>query len=219
MWTTDITYIATDEGWLYLTVLLDLHSRQVVGWSMKEHMQASLVVDALRMAYFRRKPQPGLIVHSDRRSQYCGHDFQNALKSYGMKASMSRRATVGITPLPRAYGDTCRWHACMTDDLPPTERPLTKSLTGWVFTTTRDCIKRWAMSVQWCLNYVGTRPSSRTGKPHNRAAKEPGKQGQPHSVLSQLQLAWLSPLNGPFQQRGTAVNAVRELAVWQRREQ
>lgn len=91
VWTTDITYIATDEGWLYLTVLLDLHSRQVVGWSMKEHMQASLVVDALRMAYFRRKPEAGLIVHSDRGSQYCGHDFQNALKGYGMKSSMSRK--------------------------------------------------------------------------------------------------------------------------------
>lgn len=69
VWTTDITYIATDEGWLYLAVMLDLYSRAVVGWSMKEHMQASLVTDALRMAYFRRKPAPGLIVHSDRGSQ------------------------------------------------------------------------------------------------------------------------------------------------------
>jgi len=91
VWTTDITYIATDEGWLYLVVMLDLYSRQVVGWSMKEHMQASLVVNALRMAYFRRKPEPGLIVHSDRGSQYCGHEFQNALKSYKMLSSMSRK--------------------------------------------------------------------------------------------------------------------------------
>jgi transposase InsO family protein len=91
VWTTDITYIATDEGWLYLVVLLDLYSRQVVGWSMKEHMQASLVVDALRMAYFRRRPEPGLIVHSDRGSQYCGHEFQNALKGYAMLSSMSRK--------------------------------------------------------------------------------------------------------------------------------
>lgn len=91
VWTTDITYIATDEGWLYLVVMLDLYSRQVVGWSMREHMQASLVVDALRMAYFRRRPEPGLIVHSDRGSQYCGHDFQNALKGYEMHSSMSRK--------------------------------------------------------------------------------------------------------------------------------
>lgn len=91
VWTTDITYIATDEGWLYLVVMLDLYSRQVVGWSLQEHMQASLVIDALRMAYFRRRPAPGLIVHSDRGSQYCGHDFQNALKGYKMLSSMSRK--------------------------------------------------------------------------------------------------------------------------------
>ncbi len=91
VWTTDITYIATDEGWLYLVVMLDLYSRQVVGWSMKEHMQASLVIDALRMAYFRRRPAPGLIVHSDRGSQYCGHEFQNTLKGYKMLSSMSRK--------------------------------------------------------------------------------------------------------------------------------
>jgi putative transposase len=90
-WTTDITYIATDEGWLYLAVMIDLHSRQVVGWSMQDHMQASLVVDALHMAYFRRQPEAGLIVHSDRGSQYCGHDFQSALKGYKMLSSMSRK--------------------------------------------------------------------------------------------------------------------------------
>ena len=68
VWTTDITYIPTDEGWLYLVVFLDLYSRAVVGWSMKEHMQASLVTGALRMAYFRRRPSAELIVHSDRGS-------------------------------------------------------------------------------------------------------------------------------------------------------
>ena len=91
VWTSDITYIATDEGWLYLTAVIDLFSRQVVGWSMSEHMQASVVVDALRMAWFRRRPKPGLIFHTDRGSQYCGHDFQDALKGYEMKSSMSRK--------------------------------------------------------------------------------------------------------------------------------
>ena len=91
VWTSDITYIATDEGWLYLTVILDLFSREVVGWSMRPHMRQELVVDALRMAWFRRRPAPGLIMHSDRGSQYCGKDFTRALKSYGMKASMSRK--------------------------------------------------------------------------------------------------------------------------------
>lgn len=91
VWSTDITYIATEEGWLYLAVMLDLYSRAVVGWSMHEHMQASLVTDALRMAYLRRCPAPGLIVHSDRGSQYCGHEFQNALRAYEMQSSMSRK--------------------------------------------------------------------------------------------------------------------------------
>ena len=76
VWSSDITYIATDEGWLYLAAVIDLFSRQVVGWSMRPHMQTSLVTDALRMAWFRRQPQPGLIFHSDRGSQYCSHDFQ-----------------------------------------------------------------------------------------------------------------------------------------------
>ena len=92
VWTTDITYLWTDEGWLYLTVILDLFSRQVVGWSLKPHMRTELVSDALRMAWFRRRPEAGLIVHSDRGSQYCSAEFQALLKSYGMQSSMSRKA-------------------------------------------------------------------------------------------------------------------------------
>ena len=91
VWTTDITYLATDEGWLYLAVMLDLFSRQVVGWSIQPRMTQQLVVDALRMAWFRRRPAAGLVVHSDRGSQYCGDLFQSALKAYGMKSSMSRK--------------------------------------------------------------------------------------------------------------------------------
>jgi len=90
-WTSDITYIATDEGWLYLAAFIDLHSRMIVGWSMQPHMRASLVTDALRMAWFRRRPPPGLIVHTDRGSQYCSDEFQKALTGYGMRSSMSRK--------------------------------------------------------------------------------------------------------------------------------
>lgn len=92
VWSSDITYIDTGEGWLYLSVVLELHSRQVVGWSMKPHMHTELVLDALRMAWFRRRPEPGLIFHSDRGSQYCSREFQRALKAYGMRSSMSRKA-------------------------------------------------------------------------------------------------------------------------------
>ena len=91
LWSGDITYIPTDEGWLYLAVVIDLFSRQVVGWSLQPHMQTRLVKDALAMAWWRRRPQSGLIFHSDRGSQYCSHEFQGALKGWGMRSSMSRK--------------------------------------------------------------------------------------------------------------------------------
>jgi transposase InsO family protein len=71
--------------------VIDLFSRRVVGWSMQPPMQSSLVTDALKMAWFRRHPEPGLIFHSDRGSQYCGHEFQATLTDYKMKSSMSRK--------------------------------------------------------------------------------------------------------------------------------
>jgi transposase InsO family protein len=88
-----ITYIATDEGWLFLAVVIDLFSRQVVGWSLQETMTRGIVIDALRMAWFKRHPdtQAGLIFHSDRGSQYASHDFRDALKEYGITSSMSRK--------------------------------------------------------------------------------------------------------------------------------
>lgn len=91
VWTSDITYVATAQGWLYLAVIIDLFSRQVVGWSMQPHMKAELVTDALRMAWFRRRPSAGIIMHSDRGSQYCSGLFQDTLKAYSMSSSMSRR--------------------------------------------------------------------------------------------------------------------------------
>jgi putative transposase len=91
VWASDITYIDTDEGWLFLTVMIDLFSRQVVGWAIKDKMDKALVCDALRMGWFRRTPKAGLIVHTDRGSQYCSKEFQDALKAYGMKSSMSRK--------------------------------------------------------------------------------------------------------------------------------
>lgn len=91
VWTADITYIPTREGWLYLAVVMDLHTRAIVGWSMDERMTKELVISALRMARFRRKPKPGLLHHSDRGSQYCSHDYQALLAEYGMQASMSRK--------------------------------------------------------------------------------------------------------------------------------
>lgn len=90
-WVSDITYVWTDEGWLYLAVVLDLYSRLVVGWAMAERMTATLVCDALRMALWRRKRPSGVIVHSDRGSQYCAHDYQRLLRSHGLICSMSKK--------------------------------------------------------------------------------------------------------------------------------
>jgi putative transposase len=91
VWTTDITYIPTQEGWLYLAVVMDLYSRMIVGWAMDARMTRTLVISALRMAWFKRKPKPGLMHHSDRGSQYCSHDYQALLVEYKMVASMSRK--------------------------------------------------------------------------------------------------------------------------------
>lgn len=89
-WLCDITYIPTDEGFLYLAGVLDLCSRRIVGWSMAEHLRAGLVIDALAMATSRRRPAPGLVHHSDRGVQYCCRENRAALEAWGMIASMSR---------------------------------------------------------------------------------------------------------------------------------
>ena len=93
VWVGDLTYIATEEGWLFLAVVIDLFSRKVVGWSMRPDMQRSLVIDALEMAWFKRNPgkATGLIFHSDRGSQYASEDFSEVLKEHGITPSMSRK--------------------------------------------------------------------------------------------------------------------------------
>lgn len=91
VWVTDITYIRTSEGWLFLAVVLDLFSRQIVGWSMHPTMHVDLVLDALTMAIWRRKPKNEVLVHSDQGSQYTSSDWQSFLKSHNLVCSMSRR--------------------------------------------------------------------------------------------------------------------------------
>jgi transposase InsO family protein len=91
-WTADITYIATDEGWLYLAAVEDLHSRKIVGWSMGSRIDSRLVVDALEMALAGRRPGEGLVAHSDRGSQYASEHYQGVLAHHGIICSMSRRA-------------------------------------------------------------------------------------------------------------------------------
>ena len=92
-WTSDITYVWTDEGWLYLAVVMDLYSRAIVGWAMNRRMTQHLVCDALTMAVFRRGFPKGTILHSDRGSQYCSMRYQRLLENNGLRCSMGRRAT------------------------------------------------------------------------------------------------------------------------------
>jgi transposase InsO family protein len=91
-WVGDITYVATDEGWLYLAAVMDLGSRRIVGWSMNERMKSELVCDALKSAYWRRKPAAGLLMHTDRGSQYASDSHRKLIDDYQMIQSMSRRA-------------------------------------------------------------------------------------------------------------------------------
>ncbi|HBO8639864.1 IS3 family transposase [Pseudomonas aeruginosa] len=91
VWVTDITYIRTYEGWLYLAVVLDLFSRQIIGWSMKSQMTSDVAIDALLMAVWRRKPKQEVMIHSDQGSQYSSSGWRSFLKANNLVASMSRR--------------------------------------------------------------------------------------------------------------------------------
>jgi putative transposase len=91
VWVTDITYIRTHEGWLYLAVVLDLFSRQIVGWSMQPRIDRELALNALLMAVWRRRPTNEVMVHSDQGSQFASYDWQDFLKEHALVPSMSRR--------------------------------------------------------------------------------------------------------------------------------
>lgn len=88
-WVTDITYVATKEGWLYLATVMDLYSRAIIGWSIQDSLESPLIIEALEMALWRRKFPTGVLVHSDRGSQYCSDLYQALLKKYGLICSMS----------------------------------------------------------------------------------------------------------------------------------
>jgi transposase InsO family protein len=92
VWLADITYIETDEGWLYLAAVMDLFSRKIVGWAMRDHLRTELASTALAMAISRQRPDQGLVHHSDRGVQYAAHDYRSRLQSAGIQASMSRKA-------------------------------------------------------------------------------------------------------------------------------
>lgn len=107
-WVGDITYLWTDEGWLYLAVVIDLYARRVVGWAMAERMTADLVCAALRMALWRRRMPTGVIVHSDRGSQYCSKDYQALIAKHGLLCSMSAKGNCYDNAIAESFFHTLK---------------------------------------------------------------------------------------------------------------
>jgi putative transposase len=126
----DITYIPTAEGWLYLAVVIDLYSRHVVGWSMAEHMRATLVNDALLMAIWKRKPAKGLLWHTDRGSQYAD-SHRKLLKRYGIQQSMSRKANCWDNAVSESFFHTLKTE-CVNHENYATRDAARKSIFDYI---------------------------------------------------------------------------------------
>jgi putative transposase len=121
-WCGDITYVWTDEGWMYLAVVIDLYSRAVIGWSIQPTMTRQLVCDALMMALWRRGFPRGILFHSDRGSQYCSNDYQKMLKLFGFTCSMSRKGNCWDNAVAESF-----FHSIKTE-LIYTERYATREI-------------------------------------------------------------------------------------------
>ena len=117
-WVTDITYVWTREGWLYVAAIVDLFSRMVVGWAMSEHIDRKLCLDALSMAVDARRPAQGLIHHSDRGSQYASSEYRRALKDHKMVCSMSRKADCWDNAVAESFWSTLKAEAIDGVDFP-----------------------------------------------------------------------------------------------------
>lgn len=107
-WVTDITYVWTEQGWLYLAIVLDLFSRRVVGWSMAEHLRTDLVLGALNMALGQRVPSSALIHHSDRGCQYASHAYRDILAKHGIQCSMSRKGNCWDNAVAESFFGTLK---------------------------------------------------------------------------------------------------------------
>jgi transposase InsO family protein len=131
LWIGDITYVATWEGWLYLAVLLDAHSRRVVGWAMADHLRAGLALDALAMALATRRPTAGLIHHTDRGCQYTAEAYQGALAARDITISMSRAGDCYDNAMAESFFATLKGE--LIDTRPwPTRRAARQAIFEWL---------------------------------------------------------------------------------------
>jgi transposase InsO family protein len=131
IWCGDISYLRTLEGWLYLAVIIDLYSRKVVGWALSNRLKTPLVIEALRMAYWRRKPSKGLIHHSDRGSQYAAHDYQQQLKTFGMVPSMSRKGDCYDNAVVESFFHTLK-NEQFGDQIYPTREEARRAVVDYI---------------------------------------------------------------------------------------
>jgi putative transposase len=127
----DITYIHTQEDWLYLAVVIDLYSRQVVGWSMAQQMRTTLVNDALMMAIWKRKPPKGLLWHTDRGSQYASQSHRQLLEQHGIQQSMSRKANCWDNAVAESFFHTLKTE-CTNHENDATREAARKSIFDYI---------------------------------------------------------------------------------------
>jgi putative transposase len=144
LWTADITYVNTDEGFLYLAFILDAYSRRLVGWAMEPHLRAELVIDALQMAIWRRRPAPGLIHHSDQGIQYTSVSFGKKLEEAGMVPSMGRVGSALDNAISESFVSTLKAELVSRMRFPTRRAAKTAFLqTTWrLSTTARGCTPR-----------------------------------------------------------------------------
>jgi putative transposase len=126
--TADITYIETDQGWLYLATVMDLYSRRIVGWAMADHLRADLPLTALKMTISAQRPGAGLIHHSDRGVQYASADYRKVMQSAGFWASMSRKADCYDNAPMESFFHTLKTELFITGNMQPEQRPRVISL-------------------------------------------------------------------------------------------
>lgn len=131
VWVGDITYVSTWEGWLYLAVLVDLYSRRVVGWAVADNLGTDLALEALEMALRRRRPEPGLLHHTDRGTQYASHHYQQRLARHGLRCSMSRPAECLDNAVAESFFGTLKTE--LVDRYPwPTRREATEAIEEYI---------------------------------------------------------------------------------------
>jgi putative transposase len=196
-WVADITYVPTHEGWLFLAAVMDLYSRKIVGWSMRDDLEAPLVVDAISMAITRRKPKPGLVHHSDRGSQYASIAMGRTLRDSKIMASMGSKGDPGTTPARRAASRRSRTSSSSgAPSRLATRRGSRSSATSRASTTRSAATRAWRCAAPTNTNTDTGRTTPRQ-PPRKTVSTETG---QPHGTDPKIQAS--SPtrpdLNAPL---------------------